>query len=186
MSNKMLYLATFAIGAAIGSVATWQITKKKFEQQVQEEISSVKEAFERAYAEESHCDEASVEVEENDSVVCEECESDEKEYKSITDLYAPNKKTESISNHVFTISPEEFAENDEYQVVCLSYFEDDRLADIEGNLVDINTTVGHAALTQFGEYEDDVVHVRNTLLKTDYEILLEPKTYSEAYPDRIE
>src|SRR5689334_10635184 len=45
MSSKTIAFLMFAIGAAIGSVTTWQYVKKKYEQIAQEEIDSVKEVF---------------------------------------------------------------------------------------------------------------------------------------------
>ena len=43
--NALINIATFAIGAAVGSVATWKLLKTKYENIAQEEIDSVKEAF---------------------------------------------------------------------------------------------------------------------------------------------
>ena len=43
--NALINIATFAIGAAVGSVATWKLLKTKYENVAQEEIDSVKEAF---------------------------------------------------------------------------------------------------------------------------------------------
>lgn len=45
--NKSLYFIVFVAGAVAGSVATWQCTKKIYEQMAQEEIDSVKETFSR-------------------------------------------------------------------------------------------------------------------------------------------
>ena len=44
---------------------------------------------------------------------------------------------------------------------------------------DVDNTVGYDSLERFGEYEDDVVYVRNDRLKSDFEILLSLKKYSE-------
>ena len=43
--NKARGFVMFVLGAAVGSVATWQYTKKKYERIAQEEIDSVKEIF---------------------------------------------------------------------------------------------------------------------------------------------
>ena len=45
MNAKLISVAAFAVGAAIGSVATWKIVAVKYEKKTQEEIDSVKEAF---------------------------------------------------------------------------------------------------------------------------------------------
>ena len=45
MNSKITNVLFFAAGAAIGSVATWKILKNRYERIVQEEIDSVKNAF---------------------------------------------------------------------------------------------------------------------------------------------
>ena len=43
--NKFAFIFSLSLGAAIGSVATWNIAKAKFEEIINEEVASVKEAF---------------------------------------------------------------------------------------------------------------------------------------------
>ena len=45
MNKTLTNLAIFVAGAAVGSIATWAIVKKKYEQIANEEIKSVKEVF---------------------------------------------------------------------------------------------------------------------------------------------
>ena len=45
--SKATGFVMFVLGAAVGSVVTWQYTRKKYEQIAQEEIDSVKEIFSR-------------------------------------------------------------------------------------------------------------------------------------------
>ena len=52
--------------------------------------------------------------------------------------------------------------------------------DIVDNVDDV---VGVDSLTHFGEYEEDSVFVRNDLLQTDYEILRDPRKYSDVVGD---
>ena len=55
------------------------------------------------------------------------------------------------------------------------------MADDNDELVDdVEETVGSDSLNHFGEYEYDLVFVRNDRLKCDYEILLSLRKYSEA------
>ena len=65
----------------------------------------------------------------------------------------------------------------------MNYYADGVLADdmddeIEAD--DIDMLVGRDSLNHFGEYEMDSVFVRNDALKTDYEILLDLRNYSEV------
>ena len=80
------------------------------------------------------------------------------------------------------ISPDEFTEYDDYYVASLTYFQADNiLCDDEGHILEIDETIGVESLDHFGEYEDDCVHVRNNELRTDYEVLLDYRKYSEVY-----
>ena len=87
----------------------------------------------------------------------------------------------------YVITPEEFDEIDEYNTISLTYFADEVLTDDQMNVVDnIDEIIGLDSLSHFGEYEDDSVFVRNDKLKTDYEILLDTKTYEEIMAARVE
>ena len=81
----------------------------------------------------------------------------------------------------YVISPDEFSENEDYETESLTYYSDGILADDRDNIIDIDMVVGRESLNHFGEYEDDSVFVRNEELKTDYEILLDTRRYSDIY-----
>lgn len=161
---------TFAIGATIGSVASWYLAKKKFEKEKEEEIESVKESFRNRQA-----NDISVISTENTEINAEVSETNL--YKTIADNYLKPIAADSA----YVISPEEFGERNDYKTVSLVYYECGTLADDCGTIYDPDETVGDEALTSFGEYEDDAVHVRNEHLKTDYEILLDSRIYSEVF-----
>ncbi len=91
---------------------------------------------------------------------------------------------EDDGTHIKVIAPEEFGDYPEFKLISLSYYADGVLADDKGNKIDIEATVSEEALNTFGEYEDDSVHVRNTKLQTDYEILLDPRCFSEVHKRR--
>ena len=81
----------------------------------------------------------------------------------------------------YVISPDEFGELDDYDLISLTYYADEVLADdIDEIVEDVDDVVGLDSLTHFGEYEPDSVFVRNDRLKADYEILLDERTYPEA------
>ena len=52
MNSKLVNAMMFAAGAVIGTAATWQYWKTKYEKIAQEEIESVKEAFSKKQADE--------------------------------------------------------------------------------------------------------------------------------------
>ena len=189
--NKALYFATFAIGAVIGSVAAWQFSKKKYEQLIQEEIDSVKQAFKQSNSmlaeEEKMTEEKMTEENTNDHIVKSSIASSSSDnevkiaYLNKVREYHPE---ETKIDAIYLISPDEFGEDENYKIVGLSLFSDGVLADDHGDIMDVNSTVGKDALNHFGDYEDNAVFVRNDDIKTDFEVLLEARKYSEVYPRR--
>lgn len=83
-------------------------------------------------------------------------------------------------NGPYVISPEEFGDHPGFNVQPLDYFADGILADGWGVELDIEDTIGEESLNHFGEYTDDVVHVRNERNELDYEVTRDPRTYDEA------
>lgn len=203
MNNKITSFMIFIFGAAVGSVVTWQYTKKKYEQIAQEEIDSVKETFSKLKEVKSKDNES----EENNNVrtIVERA----KDKPSIVEYAAKLRKqgytnysnTDSLSedsnvseeevdenminDEPYVISPDEFGELDDYDTISLTYYADQVLADENDELVeDIEETVGFESLNTFGQYEDDSVFVRNDRLKCDYEILLDHRKYSDVIKRR--
>lgn len=176
MSNNWLFnTAIFAVGAVVGSVATWKYLKTKYEQLAQEEIESVREVYERHTAE--------LEKQSSES----ESEKDEimKAYQDIIDGYVeverpgPVKSTKKPE----VISPEELGEID-YEVCSLTYYADNVLAYDDGEVIEnVEEVVGEDALNCFGQFEDDSVHVRNHSRRVDYEILARVDKYSDVWFD---
>lgn len=103
---------------------------------------------------------------------------------------------EEDSRQPYVITPEEYDANQTilnehgeeikvklYDQICLTYYEgDDRLVDdMSGEVLDIDETVGTAALGRFGEYKVNTVFVRNEHLGADYEVVLEKAAYSDTW-----
>ena len=83
----------------------------------------------------------------------------------------------------YVIAPEEFGELDDYETETLTYYKDKVLADDWDNRIEnVDDLVGEESLTHFGEYEEDSVYVRNDTTKTDYEILLDERNFSDVRP----
>ena len=89
-------------------------------------------------------------------------------------------------NRVYVISPEEFGNND-YDAESLNYYADGVLTNSWDEVIeDVDGFVGEDSLTRFGEYEDDCVYVRNEVLQTDYEILLDERKFSDIVNEDLE
>ena len=121
---------------------------------------------------------------------------DIKEYAKILseEKYTNYQKPESIDEEEedddwvtlpYVISPDEFGEKDDYEMVTLTYFQDGYLCDDDGFLIeDVEGMIGKKSLETFGQYEEDSVFVRNEERKTDYEILLDYRNYTDVEEDR--
>jgi phage terminase Nu1 subunit (DNA packaging protein) len=192
----------FIFGAAVGSVVTWQYTKKKYEQITQEEIDSVKETFSKLKvkskdneSEENNNARTIVERAKDKPSIVEYAAKLRKQgytnYSNTDSLSEDSNVSKEevdenmINDKPYVISPDEFGEFDDYEKISLTYYADQVLADEDDELVeDIEETVGFESLNAFGEYEDDSVFVRNDRLKCDYEILLDQRKYSDVIKRR--
>lgn len=198
--NKVLYFVAFAVGAAAGSVATWQLTKKYYANLAQEEIDSVKEAFSNSKKEKEN--NTNTEPAETEETIAEKehvahplgnsLKPDIMEYASIirkegyTNYSNPTDATtddenDDVQETPYVINPDDFAWNDEYEKVSLTYFADAVLVDEDDKpMEDVDSTVGVDYVNHFGEYEDDIVYIRNDKLKIDFEICRDLRTYESV------
>lgn len=173
--NKVLI---FALGATVGSLVTWKIVKDKYEKIADDEIESVIEYY-RNKEKETSC-EAKEEPQRQPSPEEEELKARaEENRKLIKELGYANCEDDRILPYV--IAPEEFGDLDITKTWM--YYADDTLVDENDDIVSDPESIIGDALSHFGEYEDDCVHVRNEELNCDYEILQSEKTFSEVYTD---
>lgn len=179
MNNTLSKIVIFAAGAAIGSAVTWKLLYNKYEQRLEEDINSYKEARSR-----------------RDRMETEECDVQEEDpamtraqYEELikSSGYDTQSEIEEDVGEAYVISPDEFDEFDDYTTVSLTYYEDGVLTDDNGEIVeDIVGTVGKNFTRHFGDYEEDAVHIRNDSRKCDYEILQDSRRYSDIKPRRTE
>lgn len=173
MNNKIIGMIMFAVGAAVGSAVTWKFVKTKYEMIADEEIKSVKEVYlkkERRLAEKA-----------KEQRVKDKPDLSEYSKKLKEEGYIDERNENDMSDDPYVIPPDEFG-NSEYDAVSLTYYSDGVLTDDWDKIIEnIDDIVGADSLYHFGEYEDDSVFVRNDRLKTDYEILLDERKYSDLY-----
>ena len=154
--KNILKALIFVAGAVSGAAAMWYLTSKRHE----EEIDSVKRAYEEKYRSENDLQDEASEIIEKQQ-------------------YAGDK-----SSH-YVISPAEFGQFEDYEQIDLIYYRDRVLADDKNNEMseeEIENTVGKESLRHFGEYEEDSVYVRNDRLRCDFAIILDQRTFSESAP----
>lgn len=206
MNNSIAVVLGITVGAAVGSFVTWKLTKTKYEKIAQEEVDTIRNAFE----EYKKCCEETDEVEqnpwppeENPDESEESTDYDSDEYKNAVrnmkevlenggyvdySKYDGKGGSDSTvaqtedSSHV-VIPPEDFGDDEEYDQVSLTYFADGVIVDEWNRKYDdaeISDTIGDQFASYFGQYEDDSVFIRNDRLETYYEILADVRTYEEA------
>jgi len=215
MSNKLLNILMFTVGAAIGSAVTWRVVKNMYEQIANEEIASVKEEYtnlmikmkkqlkENATYDSSQDIDETTEVEDDEYYPDDderdfvEAERNQIDYYKMTSKYRSSVNEESDDkndekgderddevsyiNGPYVISPDEFNSSPPgYNAQPLDYFADGVLADNWGVILDLDETIGEDAVNHFGEYDDDIIYVRNERTEIDYEVTRDPRTYDEA------
>ena len=159
----------FAAGAAVGSVITWYVLKDKYKKIADEEINSVKDTFSK----EEKRRRKMIKIKENVPV------GDTKPTEEFVDpgYSKVDDEDRTVSNrYPYIISPNDFDDPnyENYDKVTLTFYADGVLTDELDNpicLEDVQKNVGTEFVTHFGEFERDVVYVRNDILEIDYEIL---------------
>lgn len=163
----------FTLGAAVGSAVTWRLLKTRYEQIVQEEIDSFK-----AKMAEKH----EVSLGEPDSETSNP-KTIREEYVELANNYSIEKGgSDSMKSHITVLSPDDFAEDEDYETESLIYWSDGMLSDDRGNLVDdIDDLVGADFADHFGEYEEYSIYIRNNKYKCEYEIIQDLRKYVDVF-----
>lgn len=190
MSNVVKNSIIFAFGAAIGSVATWSLLKKAYEQRMQEAIDEVKEVYSK--------DEVPAEEPVGEPEPEAPAPKQEKPKNSIYDnmvsglgytrydkMTHEDEDEEETTVRPYVISPEQYGELEDYDCYEYTYYADKVLTDeTDHPLENIDEKIGLDSLNRFGEYEPDSVYVRNDKTKSDYAILLDTREYAEVLEEK--
>jgi hypothetical protein len=191
MSKKISSLLTFSAGIIIGGVGAYFVTNKlakdKFEAELQAEIDDVKEYYKLLRKEGQYSSPETVAP-----------KSQKETYKEIMDNYIYGEPVESTTyvevteeeevidkSKPYVISLKSYMEDrEDMDKQCVTYFEgDDVLCDDRETVIpDIETTIGNDACTKFGQDSEDenVVYVRNEQINTDFEVVRDPRSFSEV------
>lgn len=179
----------FATGAVIGSFVTWKMMDQKYRQMADEEIESMREYFSNKSKKIEHVELEDTNYDEEDEPEkYEVTEKDIRDYEGVLEKVnysgyttVSTKEVEKDMTGPYVITPEEFGELKEYETVELTYYADFVLADDRDiPIEDVDDVIGLDSLDHFGEYEDDSVFVRDDGRKIDYQILLDPRNYSDV------
>lgn len=192
--SKLGYLGSFAVGGGIGALIAWIFTKKKYEKLVDDEIKSVRDEF----AKESHIvivknEEEAKKVEDKEQKK-EDLEKakkiiSENNYTSYKNALEEVKRKAQEQETIFPypIEPDEQGETGFGKETVIWYESDGILADETGKVFDRPDEI--VGLENMGEFGDSsVIYIRNENYEIDYEVILDPGTFAEAYsnPNYIE
>ncbi len=191
----------FSLGALIGSVATYFIVKDHFEDIAEEEIESVKEVYKRVSDSKEKVEKLNETKREMATEIFGKSYDEAVEklgYQTNYNVFSkkiPEEKieeelemmpedhpSEDIPGLPYTISPDMFVNDKKYfDKITLEYYEgnDILVEEISGEPVDIDDAIGRDSLRMFGEFEKDLVYVRNERLATDYEVYHYSGSYIE-------
>lgn len=185
MNSKVSFILGTIIGAGIGVAGTYSYFKDKYEKLAEKDFNS------RRVFDEDKKDESEEPVAEKTAdsrtvdkpSIAEYAARLQKEgYVNYSDMQDKKQKQEIGVDKPYVIQPSDFGEFDDYEKISLTYTADGVLLDDMNEIVDdIEETVGEDSLEHFGEYEDDLVYVRNDAKKCDYEILLDQRNYQEIF-----
>lgn len=169
--SKLNIILAFSAGAALGSFITWKAIKTKYEQITRDEIDAVKAMLINRYGDSTE-----------DESESEDCQ-DEYEEKLVESEYTTRETIEEegvIDEMPYVIAPDEFDDLENYDTNFLTLYADGVLTDDADEVIDdIEGTVGIENLDRIGEFEPDIIHVRNDRLRCDYEITLVEQFYEE-------
>jgi hypothetical protein len=193
MSKGSVFLG-FTIGSAIGFLVSRQYFSEKYRKIADEEIESVKEVFKKkgdhipiGCSHKNKPPAESPAKSKKGDILKHTNYAEFLGYDTQTTLLTGDEEPVVVEKEPYVIPPEAYGEAEGYDQISLTYYSDGTLADDADSIMgkeEIAKTVGAEFINHFGEYEDDSVFVRNDVLKCDYEILLDQRSYSEVAEER--
>lgn len=175
--KKIDIFAAFVIGCCVGAAAAFCYSKRKYEALMAEEV--VPEHAKKEDVSENTQDSPPLEtVSKAESVL---------EYaRRINDIgYSDKPIEEDYVMAPYVIKPEDYDTLENFRAISLNMYSDGVIASDDGEIYDedmIEDTIGRESLEHISDYEEDVVHVRNEANACDYELVVDPRKYSDIYP----
>lgn len=194
-----------AVGAALlgfggGVYLGWYLGKKKYIDIADQEVESVKKRLTEYYTGKTEDKVEEKPAERKEEAPKEETKT-EKKYKNYAGKYQTgdagsrvvgtpeDKKPVIISgppsvsdSDVYPITLDEFNKGT-YEMQSLLYFKDEVLTDEDLNpLLNARENVGEEYAEFFDVYESDEIYIRNDILKIDFSIIKDERTYSKIRP----
>lgn len=198
LNTNILASISFVAGAVIGSAATYFIVNKKAQEKINFDTNETRKYYkelEKKLRETCASDVSKKESQETcisekdiDALISKEYESafelqnslDAKEYERMVRKYndisvSPTPGIENCDDfrRPYVIPPDDFGEYDDYDKIFLTMCNDGVIVDEDFDILDRGSLddIGVDYNMEFmGEFEDDILHIRNEKCKTDFEI----------------
>ena len=205
MHRTITNIFMLAVGAAIGSAATWVYSQKKYSQLIQSEIEKTKEYYsDKEYdkseekdiqnpKEEKQLEEEKKKALQTSADIINKSGYDMNSYSDYTRFSKPKEEHPktvqknletfgSDENFPVVIAPESYGEIEDYATHEYTYYKDGVVVDDDGDVIDpekVRSMLGIDFASHIGDFEADAVHIQNDLMKTYFEILAEPYDYND-------
>lgn len=184
MNKIVIGLISSIFGAAIGSFATYKILEKRFEEQIEVEMDAVKDMYKKDEPEVSKIEEEikTTDLHETDSMSKYAKKIYERrQYARQASEYLGSE--EAPSEKPYPIIPDDFMMIEGYEERIFTCFDDNVIADINYHKIDtkdVDDIIGLESLSHMGEYEEDMLYVRNERYKIDCEITRDYRSFEQA------
>lgn len=166
-------VVSFLAGAVVGAAAVWKYSQKKWEKISEEEIESVRQSYRKKYgAAKKKVDKEKLFEQEK-----EERKAERVNYsKKVTELkYVSNEEDTKVRQEPYIIKEDVFDEYEDYDTISMIFEKGKRILteDETEKELDPEETFGQEVLDYiFNINEEDIVYVRDEVLKIDYEVLI--------------
>ena len=186
MNKGLIVALAFIFGAGTGAAVTYKIIKDKYAKIAEDEISEMREYYNQKTAQEEELaskDKIAKSNRDKGDIMDYAKKITEERY-SIKPVEEAAEEEDSTGGFIEYIDDDEFGEEDEYDLITLTYYSDGVLADEDDEEVeDFIEKVGNFT-THFGN--SDVVYVRNDDYKAYYEIIRDERSYAEVTGEGLE
>jgi hypothetical protein len=186
MSKNLIILT---IGAGIGGIGTYLYLKRKYDEILQEEIASVKEVFSKRdiNIDSKKIAKIAKAAMTKPDIIDYSATIDSLAYRGCpggapgaSGMIKEEDTEETTVNDLAYIPPYEVGSDEEYDAIVLTYYSDGYLVDENNELVEnVDDTVGVNFAENFGEYDEDLMYVRNDRLKCYFEVQLDSREYTQ-------
>lgn len=177
MHKAIIGILGFITGGFFGWMCAAKVIQDKYDALMEEEINSIKKAFHKA------TDVTKVEEEIKETV------DEVKEYEKVLEDTGYTEKAEPVGEKkIFQIKPEQFGDEG-FDMISFTYYADKTLtddADHPMNESDIHDSIGSSDFLKIldEDNDEDALYIRNEIVKADYEIIFDPRTYGEVLRQR--